>query len=490
MSQLGTRSDTERYGTTAEAAPGRPIPKAAWAAAWVMALGGFLGNMDGPIVAVGLESMRVSLHVSLAAIQWVATAYLLGLSAALPLTPWLVRRLGSGRAWLCALAAFVLTSAGCALAPTAVLLIGARTAQGMTAGVLVAAGQTVIGEAVGPARLGRMMATLGLVVGLAPVVGPSVGGLLLAWSSWPALFWLNAPVGGLALLLGWRFVPRGDRQRPPPMDWLGLVLISLGLPVLVYALTELGAPGRGPALPFAVLLGVGVGASTGFVWWSWRAAHPVLALRLVTRPMMAAGLLSVLLGGASMVGSVLLLPLWFQIRLGEGPASTGLLLVSTGLGTVAVMLVAGRLTDHYGRGVIALAGSLLVLGSTVPFPWLGPHPAMPLVQALLVLRGAGLGLSVMPAMTAASASVRPGELGDATALANIAMRVGGAVGSALCVIVLSRGLDAAGPSAGFASAFLALTFICLFATVAAAWLRRSELRQHQTLRSAERKATS
>jgi hypothetical protein len=123
----------------------------------------------------------------------------------------------------------------------------------------------------------------------------------------------------------------------------------------------------------------------------------VVALHLVTRPVMAAGLLSALLSGASMFGAVLLLPLWFQISLGEGPVSTGLRLMPLGLGPVAVMLIAGRLTDRYGGGVIALAGSLVVLGSTVPFPWLDPQAPLPLVQALLLLRGGGLGLSLIPA---------------------------------------------------------------------------------------------
>jgi len=442
-----------------------PISRTAWAVASVMALGGFLGNMDGSIVAIGLESMRASLHTGLAEIQWVATAYLLGLSAVLPLTPWLARGLGAGRLWLYALAAFILTSAVCALAPTAPLLIAARAVQGMTAGVLVAAGQTVIGLAVGPARLGRMMATLGLVVGLAPIVGPSVGGFLLAHLSWPALFWLNVPIGAVAMLLGLRLVPRGDRSRPPPMDWPGLALVTAGLPLLVYGLTSFGDP------LCAVL---GLVSLAVFVWRSWREAHPVLDLRLINRPVMAAGLLSVLLSGAGMLGAVLLLPLWFQLRLGLGSVSTGLLLVPLGLGTTAIMLVAGRLTDRYGGGTVATVGSLVVLAGTAPFPWLGPHTPMALVQALLTVRGAGIGLTMMPAMTAAYASVRPAALSDATALANIAMRAGGAIGGALCVVVLSHGLTA-GPAAGFTSAFAVLGVICLLATVSSAWLRHAEL---------------
>jgi EmrB/QacA subfamily drug resistance transporter len=455
--------------------PAPPITRAVWAAASVMALGGFLGNMDGSIVAVGLDSMRVSLHAGLAEIQWVATAYLLGLSAALPLTPWLVRLLGAGRLWLYVLGAFILTSALCALAPTAILLILVRAVQGMTAGVLVAAGQTVIGLAVGPARLGRMMATLGLVVGLAPIVGPSVGGFLLASSSWPALFWVNVPVGVLALLLGLRFVPRGAPERRPPMDWLGLGLVSAGLPVVVYALTVLGGPGHRAVLPYAALAGAGFAALAVFVWWSPRRPHPALRLRLIGDPVMAAGLSSVLLSGASMLGAVLLLPLWFQLRLGMGSVSTGLLLVPLGVGTTAVMLVAGRLTDRYGGGTVATAGSLVVFVTTAPFPWLGPHTPMLAVQTLLTVRGAGLGLSMMPAMTAAYASVRSADLGDATALANIAMRVGGALGGALSVLVLSRGLASGGPAQGFTWAFAALTVICLLAAAASVRLRHAEL---------------
>ena len=445
-----------------------PIPRTVWIASGVMALGGFLGNMDGSIVAVGLESMRLSLGVTLVEIQWVATAYLLGLSAALPLTPWLVRRLGAGRLWLAALAAFLLTSVACALAPDAGTLIGVRAVQGMAAGVMVTAGQTVIGLAVGPERLGRTMGTLGLVVGLAPVIGPSVGGFLLAHFSWPVLFWLNLPIGLAAFGLALRYVPRGERQQPPPVDWFGLVMVSLGLPLLVYGLTELGTPGS----LNIVLTAVGAVALAVFTWWSLRVRHPVLQLRLAARPVMGASLATVLLAGAGMFGAVLLLPLWFQVRLGAGPAEAGVLLAPMGLATTVFVLLAGRLTDRYGGGTVALTGSVVVLASTVPLPWLGPDTPMVLIQALLVVRGAGLGLSILPASTAAYASVDAGELGHATALVNIVMRVGGALGGALCVIVLSRGLtvDAA---TGFGWAFGVLGALCVLGTVAAGWLRRA-----------------
>ncbi|MFG1639996.1 MFS transporter [Amycolatopsis sp. NPDC049252] len=371
--------------------------------------------------------------------QWVATAYLLGLSAALPLTPWLVRRFGAGRLWLGALAAFLLTSAACALAPDAATLIGVRAVQGMAAGVMVTAGQTVIGLAVGPERLGRTMGTLGLVVGLAPVVGPSVGGFLLAHFSWPVLFWLNLPIGLVAFGLALRFVPLGDRRQPPPMDWPGLILVSLGLPLVVYALTELGAPGS--AGPLNVVPAVtGAVALAGVTWWSLRAPHPVLRLRLASRPVMGAALASVLLAGAGMFGAVLLLPLWFQVRLGAGPAEAGVLLAPMGLATTVFVLAPGRLTDRYGGGTVSLTGehgadALARPGDAdVADPGVAADPR----------RRAGP--SIRPAPTAAYASVGVRELGHPTALVNLVLRVGGA----LCVIVLSRGLTI-NPATGFGS---------------------------------------
>ncbi|WP_103348283.1 MFS transporter [Amycolatopsis sp. CA-128772] len=446
-----------------------PIPRTVWIASGVMALGGFLGNMDASIVAVGLEPMRDSLDVTLVAVQWVATAYLLGLSAALPLTPWLGRRFGAGRLWLGALAAFLVTSVACALAPDAGTLIGVRAVQGMAAGVMVTAGQTVIGLAVGPERLGRTMGTLALVVGLAPVIGPSVGGFLLAHFAWPVLFWLNVPIGLLAFGLALRYVPLGDRQPPPPMDWRGLAMVSLGLPLLVYALTGLATPGSLDV----VLAGIGAAAMGLFTWWSLRVPHPVLQLRLAARPVLGAALVSVLLGGAGMFGAVLLLPLWFQLRLGAGTAEAGVLLAPMGPATAVFVFAAGRLTDRHGGGAVSLTGSLVVPASTVPLPWLGPDAPMWLVQTLLLVRGAGLGLSIMPTSTAAYASVDAVELGDATALVNTVLRVGGALGGALCVIVLSQGLTA-GPATGSGWAFGVLTALCALGAGAAAWLRRAE----------------
>lgn len=157
-----------------------PIPATAWLLAATIALGAFMSQLDTSAVNVALRRIGTDLGAPLGIVQWTSTGYLLAVAVSLPASSWLARRLGSGRIWLGSVAAFTLASALCAVAPTVGWLIALRAAQGLSAGQLIPAGQTLIGRAVGPQRLGRVMATVGIAVSLAPALGPTVGGLLVA----------------------------------------------------------------------------------------------------------------------------------------------------------------------------------------------------------------------------------------------------------------------------------------------------------------------
>jgi EmrB/QacA subfamily drug resistance transporter len=193
-------------GTATAAVPDK-IPRHIWRLAGVIVFGAFASMLDASVVNVGLDTIRADLGSTLEAVQWVSTAYLLALAVSLPLCGWLGKKIGVGRLWLWSLAAFTVASGVCALAPNVGALIGLRVLQGLAAGLLVPAGQTIIGQAVGPHRLGRVMSVLGIAVNLAPTVGPTVGGLLLHYLSWEWLFLVNLPIGAIGLALGLRLVP-------------------------------------------------------------------------------------------------------------------------------------------------------------------------------------------------------------------------------------------------------------------------------------------
>lgn len=446
------------------------IPPEVWRIVGVIVLGAFMANLDTALVNVGLDTISRDLDASLAATQWISSGYLLGLAAVLPLGGWLGRRVGVGRLWLWAAAAFAATSALCALPQSIGLLIALRVLQGLAGGLLIPAGQTLLGQAAGPARMGRVMSTAGIAVVLAPALGPTVGGLLIAHLAWQWLFLINIPVGVLSFVLGLRILPRGTGGEAGPLDVLGLLLVVSGLPLLVYGITEAGDRGTLSATPVWTTLAGGVVALALFVWRCLRTPAPLLNLRLYTNRVYSAAAVTSLFGGAALFGGLILLPLYFQLLHGESVVDTGLLLLGQGLGTALMMPIAGRLTDRFGGGVVATIGMIVTAASTVPLIFTDAGSNMIAVQAILVIRGFGTGLALIPAVSAAFATVRRDQIPDATAQVNILQRVGGSIGGALLVVILSRSLDGRSGDASadaFATTFWWLTSISLIALVAA-----------------------
>ncbi|KAA0024422.1 MDR family MFS transporter [Antrihabitans cavernicola] len=452
-----------------------PIPAHVWRLAVVVVFGAFMGTLDTSLVNIGLKSIGTDLHASLDSVQWVGSAYLLALAVSLPACSWVGTRIGVGRLWLTAMAGFTVTSAMCAFAPTIDWLIVARVVQGLTAGLLLPAGQTIIGQAAGPHRLGRVMSTVGIAVIVAPAIGPTVGGLMLEHLGWQWLFLINIPFGIVALVLGSRILPRGTVSAATPFDLGGFVAVSAGLSLTVYGLGEVGIRGTLATPSTWIPLLAGAGALAIFGLRSARHAHPLLHLSLFRNPVFAAANVATVFSGASLFGAMLLLPLYFQQVHGEGMLATGLLLMSFGIGGIVAMPASGRLTDRYGGGIVATAGSALVVVSTVPFALLDLSANPVLVQALLFLRGIALGLASMPAITAAYASVSRDQLPDATSFVNGLQRVGGAVGAALLAVILYRGtISGLSIDSAFQHAFWWLTAAAVVATVASGWLWRTQ----------------
>jgi EmrB/QacA subfamily drug resistance transporter len=448
------RWPTGTQGTAREAAD--KVPKAVWRLGAVIVFGAFTSQLDTSVVNVGVEAIAADLHAPLPQVQWVSNAYLLALAVSLPITAWLGRRLGVGRLWLASLAAFTVASAACALAPSVGWLIALRVVQGLTAGLLVPAGQTILGQAAGPQRLGRMMGTLGIAVSLAPAIGPVVGALVIHAGSWRWLFSINLPIGAVGLLLGLRLIPRGEAGAAPRLDWPSLLLVSAGLPLVVYALTRVSEQATlGDASALVPLL-AGAAGLLAFALRARRAAHPLLDLRLHRKPVFALASVAAAFSGAALFGAALLFPLYFQILRDQRVIATGLSLISLGVGSALTSPLGGRLTDRFGGGVVAVAGSALTLATTLPFALLSAHADPVLVQALLFLRGMAIALAITPIITTAYAAVAPQQLPDATTQVNILLRLGGAIGGAAFAVILARELPA-GAEHAFHTAFWWLT---------------------------------
>jgi EmrB/QacA subfamily drug resistance transporter len=434
-----------------------------------------MSMLDATIVTVALHTLAARLRSPLTTIQWVITAYLLAMAAVIPLTGWLARRAGPGRVYLAALLLFSLSSLGCGTAAGAAELIALRAVQG-AAGGLLAVGQMLVVLHAGKKHLARAMAAVTLPMVLGPVIGPTIGGLLLVTAGWRWIFFVNVPVGLAATVAGLRFLPRGTPQRVGRPDVAGLALAAVGALALTYGL----ASGGNPAV---LLAGLGAGAvlMTAFVLRSRRASQPLLDVRLFGNRVFSAAAATTFCVGGLISGGLVLMPLYYQLIRHQDALATGLLLIPQGAGAAAGIWLAGRATDRFGSLTVA-AGGLVAAVGTIPLVTVGTGTPYVLLGAALALRGFGVGLAAMPAMTAAYRAIDRGKVSDASPQLLFLQRLGGSAATAAFVAVLQNGLDQAGGDPGsraaaFGAAYwwvMSLTVLAMLPTLV---LARHERRQ-------------
>lgn len=434
-----------------ERTPGPPESERRLATiAAVVVLGAILTVLDATIVSVAIDTLSKDFDAPLSTIQWVMTAYVLALAAVIPLTGWASDRFGGKRVWIASLALFVGGSVLCGLAWSAGSLIAFRVIQGLGGGMVAPTGMSLVAQAAGPRRMGKAMSLIGVPMMLGPVLGPVLGGLLISTAPWQWIFLVNVPVGVLVLLLSARVLEDGRGRRVERLDVTGLVLLSPGLVGLVYAVSRLSSADL--TSPGVFTAGIGGLALLGlFARHAMRTRAPLLDLRhFADRTFAATSAVQVLIG-ATLQGTMLLLPLYYQVVQDQSPLETGLLLVPQGVGAALALAVSGRLVDR-GLGRATLLGGLPVMA--VGLLTYTQAAGLTTASVALFAMGIGTGCLMAPAMSLAYQRVDRAAIPRATSLINIVQRVGGALGTALCAVVLQHNLGGgATPSDAFGRSF-------------------------------------
>ncbi|MFE6668082.1 MDR family MFS transporter [Streptomyces sp. NPDC057697] len=456
------------------APPVERVDKQLLRTAFILVLGTFMATLDATIVSVGIEGLAQEFDASVAEIQWVSTAYLLAVVAAVPASGWLADRFGGRRTWLVAVGVFLLGSVLCASAWSVTSLILFRVVQGLGGGLLPATGQALLARVAGPGRTGRVISVVAVVPLLSPVLGPLAGGSILAVAPWPWLFLVNLPIGAVAVLLARRHVPDvPPATRRTAFDLRGALLLSPGLAVLVFGLTEVA---HGRTLPAAAGVSAGLAMLAGFTVHGLRTRRtPLVDPRLFARPPFGAAAVALLVLGASVFGTMFLLPLYFQTGRGMSAWGAGLLLAPQGIGAAAGSVLVNRTIDRVAPRTLVVTGIGLILLGTVPFTQLGHEPPDIAIAAALAVRGVGMAMVGAPVMNIVYSRIEPELLPRASGALNLLNTVGGSVGTAALAVVLQNRLSARGPdvSGAFGDTFWWVLGFCLFAAVGATRLPRT-----------------
>jgi EmrB/QacA subfamily drug resistance transporter len=410
----------------------------------------FLAALDQTIVATALPPIAHSLG-NFALISWVVTAYLLTSTCVTPIVGKVSDLYGRRLTLRVCLVIFILGSALCALAPAMVPLILARALQGIGGGGLITLAQIIVADVVSPRERGRYSGYFSAVWGTSSVLGPTLGGLLTQHYGWPWIFWINLPIGLLALLVSDRALRKlpVDHRRSP-IDYASILLLSGATSALLLVLS-LG----GKRLPWAsapiLALGAGVVLLTGlFILQQMRSAEPILPTNLLADRVIQPVLLSIFIIYGSFLAIAVLAPIYFQVALGSSVSEAGFLMIPLLFSSIVTANLAGlysRRTGRYKRPpMIGLPLSVL---ATALVGLLATHLSTTVASALLMLFGLGLGPIFPCTIVAAQNAVERRHLGAISGAVGFARALGGAIlvaaASALVLGLAAAALTQGGP---------------------------------------------
>lgn len=394
-------------------------------------LGMLLAALDQTIVSTALPTITGELG-GLAHLSWVVTAYLLASTVSTPLYGKLGDLYGRKRLFQIAILVFLAGSVLCGIAQSMGQLIAFRAIQGVGGGGLMVLAQAIVGDVVSPRERGRYQGYFGAVFGVAMVAGPLVGGFLTDQVSWRWVFYVNIPVGIVALVVTALVLPDNARRSSHRIDYLGAAVLTAAVSCLVLV-TTLG--GREFAWDSPMILGLGGGSFLllGILLWvERRAAEPVLPIHLFSNRTFNVSTSVSFIIGVAMFGAISFLPLFLQVVKGASATNSGLLLLPLMVGMLTASIGSGQVITRTGRyKIFPLAGCAIAATAMFLLSTMGTGTSQGAIAAYMVLLGIGIGCAMQTLVLAVQNAVDRSELGVATSSVSFARSMGGSFGVAL-----------------------------------------------------------
>lgn len=406
-----------------------------WLVAITFVCGLIMQILDLTILNVALATLGREFHVNAETLQWVLTGYMVSLAVFIPSSGWISDRFGSKRTFQLAVLTFTAASVLCGFATSIEWLIAARVLQGVGGGMLVPVGQAMLYRAFPAHERAKASAVLIIPTAAAPALGPILGGFLVEYVNWRWIFFINVPVGAIALVFTALFLREEIQARPGRFDLPGFVLAGMGLAALLVALDRGARDGWSEPYVWGGLIAAGVLIGL-LVWRELTVREPMLDLRLLKDRMFASGNAALLFITGGMFGVLFLLPLYLQTLRGASALTAGLILMPHAIGMMVTTQVTSRLYPRVGPRRLLLVGFVVVGAVTATLYFVGLSTPYWIIGALMFAQGVGMGNAMIPLQAATFAQTRPASMGRATSMFNTSRQVATATGVAVLTTVL------------------------------------------------------
>jgi len=452
---------------------------------WLLLSATFVVILNETIMSVAIPRLMDDLRIDAVAAQWLSTAFMLTMAVVIPITGFLLQRFSTRSIFIAAMSLFSLGTLSAAVAPGFEVLVGARVIQASGTAIMLPLLMTTLMTLVPPARRGRTMGNVSIVISVAPAIGPTISGFILNYLDWRWIFLIVLPIALVMLLIGTKYVENVTEPTKVKIDMLSVVLSAFGFGGLLYGLSQAGeASAAGTMTELWVSIGVGTVSLAAFIIRQLllqRQNRALLDLRTFKAPIFSVAIVLMAISTASMFGVIIVLPLYLVHVLHLDTLSTGLLLLPGGVVMGVLAPFVGRLYDRFGPAPLVVPGAIIVSLTLWSLTLITENTSPMMLLAAHVAFSIGLALMFTPLFTAGLGAVAPHLYSHASALVGTVQQVAGAAGTALLVAVLSaqttalvgtgEAVDMA-TAGGVRLAFMVAAIISLVAVVGAFFIRK------------------
>ena len=402
-----------------------------------MLFGGFFGLLNETLLTTALPSIMKDFHIQYSQVQWLTTAFLLTNGVVIPLSALVIQRFTTRQVFLTGILIFFIGTIVGGFSPNFTILLFARIIQALGSGIMMPLMMTTILDIFEPHERGKYMGIFGLVIGLAPAIGPTLSGYLVEYFNWRSLFHVVAPIAAITFIIALFTVKNVGTNVKVPIDIISIILSVFGFGGLLYGTSSISHDGWDDPIVITTIIG-GIILVALFIWRQSHLETPLLNFGVFKNKQFAIGLLIMAVTMISMIGSETVLPMFVQNLLNESALDSGLILLPGAIVMAVMSMTSGAMYEKFGAKPLAIIGMLIVIITTSYFVVMDEHTSTIMLATVYAIRMIGIALGLMPVMTHTMNQLTPEMNAHGSSMTNTVQQISGSIGTAGLITILSQ----------------------------------------------------